>query len=1328
MKWKTNGKRFLALLLTAVLLLSVCPVTASAEETDGLCPHHTAHDATCGYVQGSPCTHEHVATCYEWEKNCTHEHAATCYSDGVLPAEGEEKQADTCTHECSEETGCLIRGEENCTHQHIATECGYVEGHDCEYQCSICAVQLATVTRVAAENSRASSTYVLLHPATGTTPTGVKVSVGDTISGYPITSINGYDITVDLGTYNVHLDNFRIPYPEEIWEGVATQYYPQTYVIFTGVGSSQKSPGASVQLANAGNQLYYYNLGPATGGTSYLWNFTLQYDANGGSGAPQAQTWGTSDKYTKSHTFTVSSTTPTREGYAFKGWSDSKDGTVKYSPNGSCMVSQTVGGYNGGSVTKTIYAVWEEVAKTPTYAGDSTMNITKKFVGIDSAPDGFQLNYSYTDLATSQVVTGKVALTGTGDTLTGTLSLPYYNNVATGEKYALTITEQNADVNGYTMNISANSANNINQQAHSFQYAISATTESTLNRTITNTYTKNQSPTDWSGLTITKTASPSDTVKPGDTITYTITVKNGTGKDLKNVTVSEKLNENLTFANATPSSQYDKDKGVWTIDTLANNGTAVLTITATVNKDVEDDTKIANTAAITGAEDSDGGKPGEDDKLPEDSADVTVTIPQEDSALTVTKTADKAEVAPGETVTYTIRVKNNTSETISGIVLKDTLPAGLTGNMEVTGGGFTSASGEITFESFDLAAGKTKEFTVTVAYANVTESVIKTNTATATSGDKKYTDTADVTVEPAESTEVAGYYIMKITKSFKGISEVPEGFYLSYQYTDLATQKLVTGRATLEASTDDPLLLKGEIMYPYYKNPTSPNYEVKFTEHNADVEGYRREVRSGGSISIMYAVKDPLTYTVYSVEQDGLVTYEYLIENTYSKNTNWDSLTIGKTADKTEVKPGDTVTYTITVENKTGKDLKDVTVSEQLDTNLIFVSATPNNDQYDNETGLWTIATLANNATATLTIKATVKDGVADGTTIGNTATITDAKTDDDETLPEDDQPADSVEITVKPDEPIKPDWNNLIIVKSANPKAVKRGETITYTIRVNNNTGVKLDTVTVQETPDSNLTVTGYSQGAAYDAEKNVWTITGLENGAEATLTVTATVNTDTTASVVKNTAAITSASAEGGETLTGNPSDSVSVTVTDPNPIDPEPETDWDGLTLKKTANRSSVRPGKTITYTLTVTNKTGKDLTDIVVSEKLDANLTFVSSSGDGKYDVKTGEWTIGKLENGGKATLTLKATVKTGLKDGTVIKNTACITDADAENGDTLPTDAQPSGSAKVTVSNKISLIPETGDTSNIGLWIGVLVACAVVLGVVLILTVKKKKTR
>lgn len=81
------------------------------------------------------------------------------------------------------------------------------------------------------------------------------------------------------------------------------------------------------------------------------WTATLQYDANGGSGAPTAQTYTQSGD---SYTFTVSNTIPTRTNYRFEGWSTSSSATTATYHGGD---SFTV---NKSDPTKTLYAVWTE--------------------------------------------------------------------------------------------------------------------------------------------------------------------------------------------------------------------------------------------------------------------------------------------------------------------------------------------------------------------------------------------------------------------------------------------------------------------------------------------------------------------------------------------------------------------------------------------------------------------------------------------------------------------------------------------------------------------------------------------------------------------------------------------------------------------------------------------------------------------------------------------------------------------------------------------------------------------------------------------------------
>lgn len=195
----------------------------------------------------------------------------------------------------------------------------------------------------------ASNSTVVLHPSVNNTVTGVKVKVNDMIDGYSITKISGYDITVDLGKYNVNNGIFRLPYAKDIWEGVDNNKVD--YISWAGSGSNQRSEGGSALLANGKNTAYYYFKGAPV-----LLTFTLNYDANGGNGAPASQTYKATSQYEKSYTFTISSQTPTREGYNFLGWNTDKNAATASKQPGNTIV------VNNNNNPTTLYAVWEEKA------------------------------------------------------------------------------------------------------------------------------------------------------------------------------------------------------------------------------------------------------------------------------------------------------------------------------------------------------------------------------------------------------------------------------------------------------------------------------------------------------------------------------------------------------------------------------------------------------------------------------------------------------------------------------------------------------------------------------------------------------------------------------------------------------------------------------------------------------------------------------------------------------------------------------------------------------------------------------------------------------
>ena len=195
----------------------------------------------------------------------------------------------------------------------------------------------------------------------------------------------------------------------------------------------------------------------SSGSSSTSYTCYLYYNANGGTGAPSTQSYtGTS---TSSHSFTVSSTTPTKSGYTFLGWSTSSSATsASYTAGNSISVS-----YNG---SKTLYAVWQQnvtnytvtiykgnwdsfkmlnvdsskvtsSSKTYTVAAGTTIDVD--WYG-KSSESGSGTNYTYTTTYDSSNYNMAASLYGSslGDSVTVTSSKSYYPAVQMGSETTYT--------------------------------------------------------------------------------------------------------------------------------------------------------------------------------------------------------------------------------------------------------------------------------------------------------------------------------------------------------------------------------------------------------------------------------------------------------------------------------------------------------------------------------------------------------------------------------------------------------------------------------------------------------------------------------------------------------------------------------------------------------------------------------------------------------------------------------------------------------------------------------------------------------------------------
>ncbi len=231
-------------------------------------------------------------------------------------------------------------------------------------------------------------------------------------------------------------------------------------------------------------------------------------------------------------------------------------------------------------------------------------------------------------------------------------------------------------------------------------------------------------------LVITKSDSV-DPVTAGTPLTYTIVVTNNGPDDATGVTIDDTLPAELTFIAGDvdgDSAAVSEANGVVTasVGILAAGGSATLTITGSVASNAR--LTLNNTATVSSNEnDLDPG----DNTVSETTATTAIVD------LEVFKSANVETVAPGGSLIYTIIVANNGPSDASVVLLEDQLPAELTfvsGDVDGDSGAVEEASGFITANIGDLAAGASSTISLTASVATTATQTID-NTATVSSNE-----------------------------------------------------------------------------------------------------------------------------------------------------------------------------------------------------------------------------------------------------------------------------------------------------------------------------------------------------------------------------------------------------------------------------------------------------------------------------------------------------------------------------------------------------------------------------------------------------------------
>ena len=161
-------------------------------------------------------------------------------------------------------------------------------------------------------------------------------------NSYQLTSGMKVCFSANIPQASLMLDN--LPVPGNSFNG--TLFAPVTLTASAPAGYTFKGWSTDSSATTA----TYQSGGKATrSGNTRLYavweanTYNVQFNANGGTGAPSAQT------KTYGQTLTLSSTVPTRTNYTFLGWSTSNTATTP---------TYTAGGSYTANASATLYAVW----------------------------------------------------------------------------------------------------------------------------------------------------------------------------------------------------------------------------------------------------------------------------------------------------------------------------------------------------------------------------------------------------------------------------------------------------------------------------------------------------------------------------------------------------------------------------------------------------------------------------------------------------------------------------------------------------------------------------------------------------------------------------------------------------------------------------------------------------------------------------------------------------------------------------------------------------------------------------------------------------------
>jgi len=763
-----------------------------------------------------------------------------------------------------------------------------------------------------------------------------------------------------------------------------------------------------------------------------------------------------------------------------------------------------------------------------------------------------------------------------------------------------------------------------------------------------------------------------------DIVTYTIVANNAAGRDTAhNVFIQDIIPTGLTnITGITGGATLSGTTITWNVGTLAPGQNKTMTYMATVLPP-NTTRSYRNVAQVTAQTEKDfdsnpasllpGQTPVEDD---EDTVDLKPLVVD----VSLDKSVSNLRPNPTDVVTYTIVASNAAGrDTAHNVSIQDLLPNGLTNITNITGG--ASISGNlITWNAGTIAPGgnKTMTYQATVLLPNTTRSY--RNLAQVVSQTEKDFDSTPSSLLPGqdpseddEDTVILRPLVVDVSLD-KSVSNLRPNQNDVVTYTIVASNAAgrdtahnvfiqdiiptgltniagITGGATLSGTTitwNVGTLAPGQNKTMTYMATVLPPNTTRSYRNVAQVTAQTEKDFDSNPASLLPG-QTPVEDDEDTVDLKPLVV----------------DVSLDKSVSNLRPNPTDVVTYTIVASNAAGRDTAhNVSIQDLLPNGLTNITNITGGASISGNLITWNAGTIAPGGNKTMTYQATV---LLPNTTRSyrNLAQVVSQTEKDFDSNPASllpgQDPIEDDEDTVI----LRPIVVDVSLDKSVNNLRPNPSSVVTYTLVASNAAGRDMATnVIVQDVVPNGLSNIGnFTGGGSLSGNLITWNVGSLAPGQIKTLTYQATVLIPSTTRSYRNIAQVVSQTEKDIDSNPGSLLIGQSPIEDDEDSVDLKPIL----VDLSLTKSVSELRPSAndSVTYTIIVSNATGRDTAhnvssiDILpngvaigISSLNPSQGTAIFSGGNFDGPDKVGgniTWTIGAIAPGASKVLTYKVKV-------------------------------------------------------------------------------------